>query len=66
MKTYIDVVKLLETPSPRNPFYVVESKASKHYVSMMGGRAAKGLNVGTTLKMYKVENTLYSHYVLER
>lgn len=66
MKTYIDVVKLLETPSPRSPFYVVEGNETKHYVSMMGGRAAKGLTVGTTLKLYKQESKMYSHYVLER
>lgn len=66
MKTYIDVVKLLETPSARNPFYVVEGQKGKHYISMLGGRAAKGLTEGTTLKLYKQESKMYSHYVLER
>lgn len=66
MKTYIDAVKLLETPSPRSPFYVVEGSRGKHYVSALGGKAATGLREGTTLKLYKMENTLYSHYVLER
>lgn len=66
MKTYIDVVKLLEVPSPRNPFYVVEGTQGVHYVSALGGKAATGLREGTSLKLYKMENTLYSHYVLER
>lgn len=66
MKTYIDVVKLLEKPSPRSPFYVVEGAQGKHYVSALGGKAATGLREGTTLKLYKMENNLYSHYVLER
>ena len=66
MKTYIDVVKLLETPSPRNPFYVVEGATGKHYVSALGGKAATGLREGTTLKLYKQESKMYSHYVLER
>jgi hypothetical protein len=66
MKTYVDAVKLLETPSPRSPFYVVEGSRGVHYVSATGGKAATGLREGTIMKMYKVENTLYSHYVLER
>jgi hypothetical protein len=66
MKKYIDVVKLLETPSARNPFYVVEGTKGRHYVSALGGKAASGLYEGTTMKLYKIENKSYSHYVLER
>lgn len=66
MKRYIDMVKLLEGPSARNPFYIVEGTKGKHYVSVLGGRAAKGLREGVTLKLYKEENKSYSHYVLER
>lgn len=66
MKIYIDAVKLLEAPSSRNPFYIVEGTTGKHYVSVLGGRAARGLREGVTLKLYKQENKSYSHYVLER
>jgi hypothetical protein len=65
--TFIDIVKLLDTPSTTNgPFYVVESPKGKHYVSSMGGRAAKGLRVGSELKLYKRANDVCSAYVLER
>lgn len=64
---FIDVVKLLELPSESTgPFYVVEGKHGKHYVSSMGGRAAKGLPLGTTLKLYKRQSKMMSAYVLER
>jgi hypothetical protein len=64
--TFIDVVKLLDAPTDTNPFYVVESKNGKHYVSPLGGRAAKGLQVGTELKLYRRESKLMSAYILER
>ena len=63
---FIDIVKLMESPSPRNPFYVVEGKNGKHYVSALGGRAAKGLREGTELKLYRNETKQMSAYVLTR
>ena len=65
--TFIDIVKLLELPSEgTGPFYVVEGKNGKHYVSSMGGRAAKGLQPGSALKLYKRESKMMSAYILER
>jgi hypothetical protein len=64
--TFIDVVTLLESPTDTSPFYVVESKNGKHYVSGMGGRAAKGLTQGTELKLYRRESEMMTAYVLER
>ena len=64
--TFIDVVKLLEAPSARNPFYVVEGPKGRHYVSALGGRAAKGLREGSELKLYRNEGKQMSAYVLSR
>lgn len=64
--TFIDIVKLVETPNPDNPFYVVESTKGKHYVSGLGGRAAMGLKIGTQLKLFKSETKHMSIYQLER
>ena len=64
--TFIDNVKLLESPRAGNPFYVVEGTAGKHYVSGLGGRAAKGLPPGVTLKLYKHTTTQMTAYSLER
>jgi hypothetical protein len=63
---FISVVTLLEFPSPTSPFYVVESETGKHYVSSLGGRAAKGLTRGTTLKLYRSDSKHISAYHLER
>lgn len=65
-QTFIDIVKLLESPSSRSPWYIVESSNGKHYVSALGGRAAKGLKEGTELKLYKTEGKQFSAYVLSR
>lgn len=65
--TFIDTVTLVEIPSEiTGPFYVVEGKRGKLYVSSMGGRAAKGLLPGVTLKLYKRESKLMSAYILDR
>ena len=63
---FIDIVKLMESPSPRNPWYIVEGPKGKHYVSALGGRAAKGLREGTQLKLYRNEGKQMSAYVLTR
>ncbi len=63
---FIDIVKLMESPSPRNPFYVVEGSKGKHYVSALGGRAAKGLREGTELRLYRNEGKQMSAYILSR
>jgi hypothetical protein len=62
----IDIVKLIESPNPRNPFYVVEGSKGKHYVSALGGRAAKGLREGSELKLYRNVGKQMSAYVLTR
>lgn len=64
--TFMDNVKLLESPSARNPFYVVEGPNGKHYVSSLGGRAAKGLPPGVTLKLYRHVTKQMSALSLER
>jgi hypothetical protein len=63
---FIDIVKLMESPSSRNPWYVVEGSKGKHYVSALGGRAAKGLREGTELKLYRNEGKQMSAYILSR
>jgi hypothetical protein len=65
-KTFIDIVKLIEAPSPRSPWYVVESNTGKHYVSALGGRAARGLPKGATLKLYRNSTKDMSAYILMR
>lgn len=65
-KTYIDIVTLVESPDTRNPFYVVESGKGKHYVSGLGGRAAKGLKLGAKLKLFQNVTKHMSAYSLER
>lgn len=65
-QNFIDIVKLIESPSARNPWYVVEGPKGKHYVSALGGRAAKGLREGTTLRLYRNEGKQMSAYVLTR
>ena len=65
-QNFIDVVKLIESPSASNPWYVVEGPKGKHYVSALGGRAAKGLREGTTLRLYRNEGKQMSAYVLTR
>jgi hypothetical protein len=65
-QNFIDIVKLLESPSSRNPFYVVEGPQGKHYVSALGGRAAKGLREGTELRLYRNEGKQMSAYILSR
>ncbi len=63
---FIDIVKLMESPSASNPWYVVEGSKGKHYVSALGGRAAKGMKEGSKLKLYRRESTQMSAYILER
>jgi hypothetical protein len=65
-QNFIDIVKLMESPSPRNPFYIVEGPQGKHYVSALGGRAAKGLRPGTELKLFRNVGKQMSAYVLTR
>ena len=65
-QTFIDIVTLLESPNASSPWYVVEGKAGKHYVSALGGRAAQGLREGTELKLYRNESKQMSAYVLAR
>jgi hypothetical protein len=63
---FIDIVKLMESPSTRSPWYIVEGPKGKHYVSALGGRAAKGLREGTQLKLYRNEGKQMSVYILTR
>lgn len=63
---FIDIVKLIESPNASNPWYVVEGPKGKHYVSALGGRAAKGLREGTELRLYRNEGKQMSAYVLSR
>jgi len=63
---FIDIVKLMESPSSRSPWYIVEGPKGKHYVSALGGRAAKGLREGTQLKLYRNEGKQMSAYILTR
>jgi hypothetical protein len=65
-QNFIDVVKLLESPSATSPWYIVEGPKGKHYVSALGGRAAKGLREGTELKLYRNVGKQMSAYVLSR
>lgn len=65
-KTFVSAVKLLEVPKANSPFYVVEGEHGKHYVSGLGGRAAKGLPLGVTLSLYKTESDQIRTYMLER
>ena len=66
MQTFIDVVTLVESPSPRFPFYTVESPTGKYYVSALGGKEAHGLREGASLRLHKVELTQYTYYTLQR
>ena len=63
---FIDIVKLLEAPSANSPWYIVEGPKGKHYVSALGGRAAKGLPKGAQVKLYRNEGKQMSAYVLSR
>ena len=64
---FIDFVKLVEIPDDTNHFYVVESANGKHYVSALGGREAKGLPIGTQLKLFRTAVTsMMTAYQLER
>ena len=63
---FIDIVKLIESPSSRSPWYIVEGPKGKHYVSALGGRAAKGLREGTELKLFRNVGKQMSAYVLTR
>ena len=65
-QNFIDVVKLLESPSATSPWYIVEGPKGKHYVSALGGRAAKGLREGTELKLFRNVGKQMSAYVLTR
>jgi hypothetical protein len=58
---FIDIVKLMESPSTRSPWYIVEGPKGKHYVSALGGRRE-----GTQLKLYRNEGKQMSAYVLTR
>ena len=63
---FIDFVKLCEMPGPANPFYVVEGPKGKHYVSALGGRAAKGMREGSKLALYRSQSQMMTAYHLER
>ncbi len=65
-QNFIDIVKLLESPGAGNPWYIVEGSKGKHYVSALGGRAAKGLVEGTELKLYRNVGKQMSAYILVR
>jgi len=65
-QNFIDIVKLIESPSARSPWYIVEGPKGKHYVSALGGRAAKGLREGSELKLYRNVGKQMSTYVLSR
>ena len=65
-QNFIDIVKLIESPSARSPWYIVEGPKGKHYVSALGGRAAKGLREATELRLYRNEGKQMSAYVLTR
>jgi hypothetical protein len=65
-QNFIDIVKLIESPSSRSPWYIVEGPKGKHYVSALGGRVAKGLREGTELRLYRNEGKQMSAYVLTR
>ena len=65
-QNFIDIVKLLEVPSDNSPWYIVEGPKGKHYVSALGGRAAKGLPKGAQVKLYRNEGKQMSAYVLSR
>ena len=65
-QNFIDIVKLIETPNARSAWYVVEGPKGRHYVSALGGRAAKGLREGTELKLYRNVGKQMSAYVLSR
>ena len=63
---FIDIVKLIGTPETERGWYVVEGPKGRHYVSALGGRAAKGLREGTELKLYRNVGKQMSAYVLTR
>ena len=63
---FIDIVKLIELPTAGSAWYVVEGPKGRHYVSALGGRAAKGLREGTELKLYRNVGKQMSAYVLTR
>lgn len=65
-QTFIDIVTLLESPNEHSPWYVVEGTQGKHYVSALGGRAAKGLRPGAELKLFRNVGKQMSAYVLSR
>ena len=65
--TFIDFVKLIDTPTKENGFfYIVESDKGKHYVSALFGKEAMGLRKGTRLKLYHTQAKSYGAYVLAR
>lgn len=65
-KVFVDFVQLLETPSPRSPFYVVQSATGRHYVSGLGGKPATGAALGSKLKLYRTSSKQMSALLLER
>lgn len=64
--TFVDFVELVESPGPKNPFYVVKSKKGNHYVSALGGKPALGLKAGAKLKLFKSSTKQMSAMHLER
>ncbi len=62
----IDIVKLIGTPDTERGWYVVESTKGRYHVSALGGRAAKGLPVGSQVKLYQNVGKQMSAYVLAR
>lgn len=65
-QNFIDIVELIGNPDTERGWYVVEGPKGKHYVSALGGRAAKGLPMGTKLKLMRNESKQMSAYVLAR
>ena len=63
---FVDFVELVESPSKGNPFYVVKSEKGNHYVSGLGGTAAKGMREGSKLALYRSQSQHISAYHLER
>jgi hypothetical protein len=62
----IDIVKLIGTPETERGWYVVEGPKGRYHVSALGGRAARGLPSGSTLKLFQNVGKQMSAYVLSR
>jgi hypothetical protein len=65
-QNFIDIVKLIGTPATERGWYVVEGTKGRYHISALGGRAAKGLTVGSELKLLQNVGKQMSAYVLAR